>query len=170
MDARPDEPGGALFARTHQGGGRIDVPGRSVLYLSSAPAGAVAEVFAPLASWTPQMFGSPAGPAARRALGRYGLADDANVLDLDDAESLRRLGLRPSEVVSSDRAVTQRWARTIAAQQRWDGVRWWSYYDPRWYSYGLWDRRHLTVTSVEPLSLEHPAVVEAAIVLRRPRG
>ena len=41
-----------------QGGGRVDVPGRTVLYLSSTPAGAVAEVFAPLASWLPQMLGN----------------------------------------------------------------------------------------------------------------
>lgn len=116
------------------------------------------------------MFRSPAHVGARRALGQYELADRAKVLDLDDADALRALGLRPSEVVSGDRAVTQRWARTIAEQQRWDGVRWWSYHDPRWYSYGLWDRRHLKVTQVEPLSLDHPAVIEAATALRRPRG
>lgn len=153
-----------------QGGGRVDVPGRTVLYLSSAPAGAVAEVFAPLASWLPQMFVSPTQPRARRSLARYELAESAEVLDLDDAAALGSLGLRPSEVVSSDRTVTQRWAGAIAGQRRWEGVRWWSYYDPRWYSYGLWDRRHLTVTGVEPLSLDHPAVVEAATALRRPLG
>ena len=116
------------------------------------------------------MFESPARPRARRALGRYELAERASVLDLDDAVTLRELGLRPSEVVSPDRTVTQRWARAIVDKRRWVGVRWWSYYDPRWYSYGLWDRRHLTVTGVEPLSLEHPAVVAAATVLQRPRS
>lgn len=152
-----------------QGAGRVDVPGRPVQYLSSAPAGAVAEVFAPLASWTARMFESPARPHARRALGRYELAERASVLDLDDPVMLRELGLRPSEVVSRDRAFTQRWAGAID-KRRWAGVRWWSYYDSRWYSYGLWDRHYLTVAGVEPLSLDHPAVVEAATVLRRPRS
>ncbi len=148
----------------------MDVPGRRVLYLSSSPAGAVAEVFAPLATWTPTMFASPARPVARRALGRYELPSDASVLDLDDATVLRDLGLRPSAVVSMDRAVTQDWARTIAAQRRWAGVRWWSRYDSRWHSYGLWDSGQLKVTGVEQLSLEHPAVIEAATVLRPGRG
>lgn len=141
-----------------------------MLYLSSAPAGAVAEVFATLASWTPAMFESPAGRGARRALGQYHLADRAKILDLDDAEALLALGVRPSEVVSPDREVTQRWARSVVAAQRWDGVRWWSWHDSRWYSYGMWDRSDLSVTSVEPLALDHPAVVEAAQVLRRPRS
>ena len=139
-----------------------------MIYLSSAPAGAVAEVFAPLGSWSPRMFESPSTPRARRALGRYELGDRARILDLDDAETLRTLGLRPSEVVSADRAVTQRWAQAVVKQRRWDGVRWWSFHEPRWYSYGLWDRRHLTVIGVERLALDHSAVVEAATLLHRP--
>lgn len=141
-----------------------------MLYLSSAPAGAVAEVFATLASWTPAMLESPAGRGARRALAQYELADRAKILDLDDAEALLTLGLRPSDVVSPDREVTQRWARSVVAARRWAGVRWWSRHDSRWYSYGLWDRRELSVTSIEPLSLDHPAVIEAARILRRPRS
>lgn len=141
-----------------------------MIYLSSAPAGAVAEVFAPLGSWSARMFESPSTPRARRALGRYELGDRAPILDLDDADALRALGVRPSDVVTPDRAVTQRWAKRVVGKRRWDGVRWWSFYDSRWYSYGLWERRHLTVIGVEPLSLDHPAVVEAATVLRRSRA
>ena len=115
------------------------------------------------------MFVSPTIPGAPRSIGRYKLADRAKILDLDDAEALRALGIRPSEVVTPDRAVTQRWARRVVDQQRWDGVRWWSFYDSHWYSYGLWERRHLKVLGVEPLSLDHPAVIEGATMLRRPR-
>ena len=167
--AKTDEPGGALFVRQPQGTGRVDLPGLRVLYLSSSPAGAIAEVFAPLAVWEPRMFTSPTLPQAPRSLGRYELAADAKILDLDDPEALRALGLRPSEVVTPDRAVTQRWAKRVVDERRWDGVRWWSFYDARWYSYGLWERRHLTLLGVEPLSLGHAAVVEAARLLRRPR-
>ena len=116
------------------------------------------------------MFVSPTTPGATRSLGRYNLADGAKILDLDDVDALRALGLRPSEVVTPDRSVTQRWAKRVFDERRWDGVRWWSYYDARWYSYALWDRRELSVISVELLSLEHVAVAEAANVLRRQRS
>ena len=140
-----------------------------VLYLSTSPVGAVVEVFASLAIWGPKMLVSPTIPGASRSLGRYKLADSAKILDLDDAEALRALGIRPSEVVTPDRAVTQRWARRVVDERRWDGVRWWSFYDSRWHSYGLWERRNLEVIDVERLALDHPAVVEAATVLRRQR-
>jgi hypothetical protein len=33
-----------------------------------------------------------------------------------------------------------RWvAQRIYERREWMGVRWWSYYDPRWVSAGLWD-------------------------------
>lgn len=153
------------------GRGRIDAPGRyDVLYLSDAAAGAVAEGFGRLTPWSELMLRVPGMPGAARVVARYALADRAPVLDLDDAAALSALGIRPSEVVTRDRSVTQSWARRAFETKRWAGVRWWSYYDPRWYAYGLWDRRDLTVVGVEKLSLEHPAVVEAATILRRPRG
>lgn len=129
----------------------------------------MAEVFASLAVWEPKIFVSPTTPRAARSLGRYRLAADARILDLDDAKTLQALGVRPSEVVTADRAVTQRWAKRVVDERRWDGVRWWSFHDPSWYSYGVWERRHLAVIGVEPLGLDHPAVVEAATRLRRPR-
>lgn len=153
------------------GRGRIDSPGHyDVLYLSSAAAGAVAEAFGRLMPWTASMLRVPAMPDAARAIARCELADRARVLDLDDPDALKELGIRPSDVVTRDREVTQAWALRAFRQKRWIGVRWWSYYDPRWYAYGLWDRRQLTVGGVEPLSLDHPAVIEAATILRRPRS
>lgn len=140
-----------------------------MLYLSSAGAGAVAEAFGRLAGWSALMLRVPGLPGATRVVARYELAERARVLDLDDVHSLTELGIRPSDVVTRDRTVTQAWALRAFGKKRWVGLRWWSYYDPRWYSYGLWDRRHLTVAGIEPLSLDHPAVVEAATVLRRPR-
>ena len=169
-EAADGRPGHPLFVPSTQGAGRADSPGAyTVLYLSDAPAGAAAEAFGAIPLWTETMFEKPALLNGRRALAAYELRDEAPVLDLDDAKALQRLGLRPSDVVTRDREVTQAWALQAFKNKRWIGVRWWSYYDPRWYSYGLWDRRQLTVTGVEPLSLDHPAVVEAATVLRRPR-
>ncbi|HET6210382.1 MAG TPA: hypothetical protein VFD94_08365 [Jatrophihabitans sp.] len=73
-------------------------------------------------------------------------------------------------MVIRDRTLTQGWASRIHRTARFAGVRWWSYYDPRWGSIGLWELSGLTVRSVEVLDdLDQPAVVEAAEVLNRVR-
>jgi hypothetical protein len=87
--------------------------------------------------------------------------------DLDDPEQLRRLRLRPSDVVSRDYSRTQAWARRIYEQRQWIGVRWWSYYDPRWVSVGLWDIGRLKLEEVRPLRLDDPELVEASRTIVR---
>ena len=117
------------------------------------------------------MFPRPDLPGSTRAIATYVPGSDLAIFDLDDADALGQLGLRPSQVVTRERAVTQRWARAIYEQGNWGGVRWWSYYDPKWYSYAVWDIARLTLrpTSVQALAIDHPVVVEAAETLRRPR-
>lgn len=105
---------------------------------------------------------------AMRVVAEYELADTTQVLDLDDVVGLAELGIRPSEVVTRDRAVTQAWALRAYRRDRWAGIRWWSYYDARWYSYGLWDIAGLRFREVHALSIEQPALLEAASVLKRP--
>ncbi|MGH2451983.1 MAG: RES family NAD+ phosphorylase [Candidatus Limnocylindria bacterium] len=169
--AAESEPGHPLHVPQRQGAGRADNAGRySALYLSNAPAGAVAEAFGNLKLWTPRMFQRPDLPGSARALATYAIPDEAPVFDLDDAAALSALGLRPSEVVTRDRKVTQLWALRIYEQQRWAGLRWWSYYDPRWYSYAIWDVARLTVQhDIHRLAIDDPMVVEASEILRRPR-
>lgn len=170
-NARLGERGHPLHVRSPQGAGRADNPEHYLAaYLSSAPSGAVAEAFGGLEAWDPEMFIRSDLSASRRALGVYALSADAPICDLDDVTSLSRLGLRPSDVVTRRREVTQRWALAIYREQGWIGVRWWSYYDSRWHSYALWDRSAVSVERVEPLAIDHPAVIEAADVLRRPRA
>jgi hypothetical protein len=166
--ARPDEPGGALYV-PRQGGGRLDNPELySVLYLSDAAAGAIAEAFGRFPEWTPAVLaGSPSLPGSTRAIARYGLSDEAQLCDLDDPEQLKRLRLRPSEVVSRDYGRTRSWARRIYEQRQWIGVRWWSYYDPRWASVGLWDIGRLKVEDVRSLRLDEPALIEASRTIAR---
>jgi hypothetical protein len=94
-------------------------------------------------------------------------ADAIQVLDLDDPAELAHRTLRPSRVVSRDRRLTQAWARSVYDEKRWEGVRWWSYYDPRWYSYGLWQARNLKVSKSEPLTSSHQASIEAARTIHR---
>jgi hypothetical protein len=139
-----------------------------VLYCSDSPAGAIAEAFGRFPKWTPAVLeGSPGLPGSTRALARYRLADDARLCDLDDPEQLQTLDLRPSDVVSRDYARTRAWARRIFKQHIWAGVRWWSYYDPRWASVGLWETDRLTIEEVRKLRLDDAALLEASRVIVR---
>ena len=143
-----------------------------MFYVGDSPAGAVAEAFGRFPEWTAQVFaGSPSLPGSVRAIAHFGLENGAPVCDLDDGAMLVKLGLRPSEVVSRDYPRTRRWAQGIFDQKAWIGVRWWSYYDSRWASFGIWDMRYVRLADVEVLTSAHPAVEEAArIIIRRVVG
>ena len=162
------EPGGPLYVPP-QGAGRIDNAGTYfVLYLSDTAAGAIAEAFGRFPEWTDAILeGNPSLPGSVRAVARYRLGEDAPVCDLDDPEQLIALGLRPSEIVSRDYTRSREWARRIHAQGRWSGVRWWSYYYPAWFSFGLWDTKQLSLDEVTPLSLDYPALLEAGRTIVR---
>lgn len=162
------EPGGPLFVPP-QGGGRLDNPGLySVLYLSDAAPGAIAEAFGRFPEWnTSILAGSPSLPRSARAIARFRLPDDVPICDLDRPALLAKLGLRPSDVVSRDYVRSRAWARRIYEQGAWSGVRWWSYYDPQWASFGLWAVDRLKVEEVRVLRLEDPDLREAARVIAR---
>lgn len=163
------EPGHPLHV-PEGGAGRIDNPEHyRTLYLSDGAGGACAEVFHYRPAWDERMLrGSPALPSSVHALGTYAFSSGSSVCDLDDAARLADLGLRPSEVVTRDRRKTQAWALRVFEERRWGGVRWWSYHDPRWGSHGIWAVDALHVEEVQPLALDHPAILEAAEVLNRP--
>ena len=167
-DSEPDEPGGALYIPP-QGAGRLDNPASySVLYLSEAEAGAIAEAFGRFPEWTQAILaGSPSLPGSVRAIGRYRLAEDTQVCNLDDPARLVNLNLRPSQVVSRDYTQTRAWARRIFDQGQFAGVRWWSYYEPRWASIGLWNIQSLTAEEIRPLSLSDPALIQASRAIVR---
>ncbi len=152
-----------------QRGGRIDNPTLyKIFYASDAAAGAIAEAFGRFPEWTPAILeGSPSLEGGVRALARYRLPDEVRICNLDDPEQLRQLGLRPSDVVSRDYERTRAWARRIFETGSWAGVRWWSYYDPRWASLGLWDVTGLTLEEVRPLRLDEPALLEAGRTIAR---
>ncbi|MGQ0625014.1 MAG: RES family NAD+ phosphorylase [Sporichthyaceae bacterium] len=170
LDARATAPGHALHVPASRGASRIDNPDRyHALYLGDDPLCAVAEAFGAQQVWTAGMFrGKPSLPGSVQALVTYRLADGAAVCDLDDAVRLVALGLRPSRVVTRDRAITQQWARRLYDGGSFAGVRWWSYYDPNWGSLGLWDIDALSVVDVEPLNADHRHVIAAADRILRP--
>jgi hypothetical protein len=164
----PDEPGGALYVPP-QGGGRLDNPGvYSVLYLSDAPAGAIAEAFGRFPEWSQAILeGTPSLPGSARAIARFHLPDDARICNLDDPALLQTLGLRPSDIVSRDYARSRAWARKIYDQQRWLGAKWWSYYDSQWASFGLWNLSGLKLDEVKLLRLDDPAFLKASRTIAR---
>lgn len=164
--------GHPLFVPRSTGANRVDNPGRyQTLYVGDSPAGAVAEAFGWAPRWDAGLFrGSPSLPGSGRALVAYELAETTDVCNLDDAGRLVDLGVKPSYVVTRDRSITQAWALRVFEQEAFAGVRWWSYYDPEWGSYGLWDCSRLAVKDVQLLTIAHPAVRAAAEVLVRPLG
>lgn len=164
--AGPGSLGNPLFI-PRQGGGRLDNPDKfTVLYLSNSAAGAIAEAFGRLPEWNPAMLSTPLA-GAQPAVARYRMTAGKPVCDLDDASRLLALGFRPSDVVSRDYDRTRAWARRIFLEGVWYGVRWWSYYDPGWASFGIWDVAGLHVEEVHALSLDDGALREAARTISR---
>lgn len=151
-DAAPGEPGHPLYVPRPQGHGRVDNPDHYLaLYASDDPDGAIGEAFGNHSLWTTDLLrGQPSLPRSRRALAVID-ASAATVADLDDPATLLERELRPSQVVTRTREVTQGWALRLFREGRWAGVRWWSYYDPGWGSFGLWDVAALHVLDVTPL-------------------
>jgi hypothetical protein len=168
--AQPGAPGHPLHLPPSNGASRVDNPALyDVLYFGDSAAGAMAEAFGWAPIWDAGLFrGTPSLPGSVRALATYSL--DATVCDLDDAVRLVELGLRPSHVVTRVRSVTQRWAADLHSRDEFAGVRWWSYYDPRWGSFGVWDIATLAQVSVETLDdIDQSDFAEAADVLNRIR-
>jgi len=171
--AAPHAPGGALFIPP-QGFGRLDNPQHyDVLYCSEQPEAAVAEALGayPAFVWSLEVLkGHPSLAGSVRALATYELPNLATVCDLDEPRQLIALRLRPSLVITRDYNTTQAWALRIfraARVPRWSGARWWSFYEARWSSIGLWRRRELRLLDVTPLTLHDPAVINAARTIGR---
>lgn len=171
--ARPGEPGHPLYQHRPQRGGRIDHPDYHVWYLSRQPEAAVGETFGNLAVWDRSMFSFPLLPGSQRALGVFRLPDDLRLLDLDDPRVLVELGLRPTQIVTRNLAVTQQWGHRIWSQRdphdpslrRWQAITWWSYHRPTWEVLGCWLTPEFD--HVEEIDLGHVAVREAAAALHR---
>lgn len=85
-------------------------------------------------------------PGSQRSLARYMLKAADAVCNLDDPQHFIALGLRPSDAVSRDYAVSRAWARRI---------------------HELWDLRGLSFEDVTPLRLDHLALVEASNTIVR---
>ena len=151
--------------RDRQGGGRHDDPDRyTALYLAREAVGAVAEAIQAFRGQelTADALVRPDG--AQRSLAAI---DDAGVpplVDLDDPSVLVARGLRPSGVATGTRRITQRIARATSRAGA-AGLSWWSTLESSWTNVTLFgERLHglPPVLEATPLTLDHPALVEAA--------
>ena len=157
------------FPRGLQGLGRHDNPDRyGCLYASEVAVAAAAEALAPFrgaGALAPEMFLRGGLPLT---LARLEFDDDTGTVDLDDPRVLAGRGLRPSRVATRTRAVTQAYAGRVFDEVPLAlGLRWWSTLEASLINLTLFDRAapHLTLAEVEPLALDHPAVLEAAELL-----
>ena len=101
-------------------------------------------------------------PRSHWAVITYALGGDREIFKMDDASNLHKLKLRPSRVVTLDRAVTQSWALKVFKSGQSAGISWWSYYNPDWACVGLWDLSKLKTTHIDALGLDNTWVDEAS--------
>lgn len=168
--AIPAESGGALwFPRELQGAGRHDNPDRyGCLYVSESPVSAVAEALAPFRGTGVLLTAMFSRAGLRLALARLHLDDDRALLDLDDPHVLAKTQLRPSQVATGTRTITQAYAaRLFDEHPSVIGLRWWSTLEAGLLNVTLYDRAaaRLHLGEVDLFTLEHPAVREAAELL-----
>lgn len=168
-DAAAGDPGGALFVPAG-GKGRFDNPSLyRMLYTSTTAEGAVAETFGNLEAWRPGTFvrriGSKRVPFA---LAEFDVPDP-RIIDLARIDMLEALEIeKVTDIVSRDRTRTQTLAAKIYDTGTYQGLAWWSFYNPVWTNVGLWDRTGLKlVGDPQVLTVAHPGVVAAAQALPR---
>lgn len=172
--AREGEPYHPLYEHRPQLEGRADHPEYFVWYVCRQPEAACGEAFGNLSRWVASMFEMPRRlGGVRRALAVYELPDNLRICDLDDSHRLVELGLRPTQVVIRNTAVTSDWAHRVWSQttpailgRKWQAIQWWSFHRPHWTVLASWEKPKLL--RVERLDLEHPAVKAAAASLSRP--
>jgi hypothetical protein len=171
--ARADQADSPLwFPRDFQGDGRHDNPDvYGCLYLTDREASGVIEQLARFRGQRliPQLLTRRRLPLAVAAIE---LPDSAGLVDLDDPVTLRRRRLRPSQVATRERSLTQPQALAVYRDTDAAGIRWWSIHESLWANYTLFDRavRRLSVQDVRRLTLDDPAVAEAADFLGLPPG
>jgi hypothetical protein len=164
--AADDQPDGPLwFPRIFQGEGRHDNPDvYGCLYLSDRPESCIAEQ---LAAFRGQRL--TASMLRRRdlplALARLEIRDSSTLVDLDDPAVLLHERLRPSQVATRRRSVTQPQALALYRRHpRAAGLRWWSSWEALWANVTVFDRAAAALRAIEvtELTLDHPNLLDAA--------
>ncbi len=161
-DATPDP---LRVPRDRQGAGRHDDPDRyTAWYLAREAVSAVAEAIQGFRGQELIAAALIRPDGARRALATLDDAAVPPLLDLDDPAVLVERHLRPSGVATGVRRTTQRLAAS-AFDDGAVGLSWWSALEASWTNVTLFAERldgPPPVVDAVALTLDHPAVVEAA--------
>ncbi|MDB4950307.1 MAG: hypothetical protein JWM27_2956 [Gemmatimonadetes bacterium] len=180
--AAPGEPHTPQYTlpRGAQTGGRFDLSDVPTLYLAlDDPAHALAEVLQSLRG-TREIRRGHLHRVVRGQPGVYhplALVETwvphaifAQLPDLGDPQNLVRLGIRPDDLSSRERSVTQRISRKLHDDFGLPGFTWWSAFGGEWHVAVLFmDRVHpfqLRYGPPEALDLAHPVVQAAAAELK----
>ena len=163
-----------------QTGGRFDLGASPTLYLAlEDPAHALSEVLQSLRGRREVR----AGHLRRKARGKPGIFHPLAVVetwvdavlyralpDLGNPKTLVRFGIRPDDLASRDRAVTQQISRTLHNERGLPGFRWWSAFKGDWHACVLFLDRigpsEIHYGTPDPLHLAHPVVLAAAKELK----
>lgn len=163
-----------------QTGGRFDLADTPTLYLAlEDPAHALAEVLQSVRG-RGLLRRAHLRRKVRGRAGRYlplAVVDTwvseslfATLPDLGDPENLLALGIRPDDLSSRNRLVTQRVSRRLHDEHGLAGFRWWSSFKGEWHVALLYmdrvTRDEIVYGTPDPLHLPHPLVAAAAAELR----
>lgn len=180
-----DEPGGPLwFARPFQSSGRHDNPQLyGCMYVSESPIAPIAETLAPFRGSGAISDAMLVRSGRRLAVACLTLEEterQRDLIDLDEPRTLARNRLRPSEIATRERAVTQRQAAELFDRHPSAvGIRWWSTLESQMINLTLFDRAagRISLESARELATEDADVEAAAALLgldlpppRAPRG
>lgn len=168
--SRPHEPGGALwFPRELQGAGRHDNPDLyGCMYVGERPISPIAETLAPFRGTGSLVSSMLVRGEVPLALAELSLTEEGGLLDLDDPAVLARTGLRPSQVATGERDLTQTYAaRLHALSPHPVALRWWSTIEASLINLTIFDRARgaLSLIEMHPLDVDHAAVQEASELL-----
>lgn len=167
--SRPSDPGHPLYL-PKQGEGRIDDPTGAfqVWYCSEDWRVAVCEKFKDYDMWNPRVLQPPPNMPKGSLLAMATVTGAFELCDLDELQTLERLEIRPSRVVTPNRSQTQAWARKIyegVAGGRLDGATWWCHWNSDYSAMGLWELSNVEEVNTRILTVEH--LTEAAPLLNR---
>ncbi len=159
-------PGGPLHVpRERQGSGRHDSPELyGALYCSLHAVSAIAEAIQFLRGHTLTPTDLRRFGGLVTSLATIRLGDDLKLVDLDDPVTLLEWKLRPSEVATGTRAISQRIAQRIHSTGE-AGLLWWSTLEAAWMNATLFDERVRASLKLESppvaLTTRHPELLAA---------
>ena len=156
--------------KSMQGVGRHDIPDKTaVIYCSQSSVSAIAEVIQGFRGITLGDGDFKVPQNKMRALCHFVLDDNISLIELNDPIELNKRQLKPSQVVSSNRKVTQNISRSLFDENI-SGFTWWSTLNSSWENVTLFKKRTIDNISIDgdiiPLNTQLPVLMEAADILR----